>query len=143
MKIRRLLAVTVTSLALLAVLPAAHAAAPATGKWVGTKVELGQDLKFKVKGKKIVKITANVLENCSGSSTSTWTTFAPDSSWKIKGNGSFSGRKKEKYGSLTAYMTFKGKFTSKRKARGKLRQETIVAGSVCDTYELDWKAKAK
>lgn len=143
MKSCRLIAASVVAIVVLTASPAAvTAATPAPGKWTGTKVELGQDLKFRVKGKKIVKITANVLENCSGASTSTWATFAPDASWKVKANGTFSGRKREKHGALTAYMTFKGKFTSKRNARGVLRLESIVAGATCDTYELDWKAKA-
>lgn len=143
MILNRLVAVSVATIVMIAGLPAAvTAATPSPGKWTGTKVELGQDLKFRVKGKKIVKISANVLENCTGASSSTWATFAPDASWKIKPNGTFSGRKKEKHGALTSYLTFKGRFTSKRSARGVLRQETIVAGATCDTYELDWKAKA-
>lgn len=118
----------------------AVAAAPKSGTYKDTYVQSGYDLKFKVKDGKVKKIVGHVLEYCDGSGVSQIATFAPDSSWKIK-NGKFSGRHKEKHGSLTAYFTFEGRFTSKTTAEGVLREETIVAGSVCDTYELDWKAK--
>jgi hypothetical protein len=123
---------------------AAVAVTPKSGSWKGTDVQLGKNLKFKVSkgGKKVTQISANVLEYCDGSSYSSWTTFAPDTSWKVK-NGRFSGRHKEVLGDVTAYFTFKGRFTSKGRAKGVLREETIVAGSVCDTRELKWKAKAR
>jgi hypothetical protein len=82
-----------------------------------------------------------VLEYCDGSTTSSWTTFAPDSSWKVR-NGKFSGRHKETFDGVTAYFTFEGRFTGASGAKGVLREETIVAGSVCDTHELAWTAKA-
>ncbi len=119
----------------------AEAASPKSGKWTDTYVESGYDLAFKVKGGKIKKITGHVLEYCDGSTSSSTTTFAPDGSWKVKRNGKFSGRHKESSGGVTVYFTFEGKFTSKSKAQGILREESIVAGSTCDTYELDWKAK--
>ena len=59
---------------------------------------------------------------------------------KVK-NGKFKGRHKEKVGSVTAYFTFNGKFTSAKKAKGILREETVVAGAVCDTKNLKWTAK--
>ena len=119
----------------------AVAASPESGKWTDTYVQSGYDLKFEVKGGKIKKIAGHVLEYCDGSTSSSTTTFAPDSSWKVKGSGKFSGRHKESSGGVTVYFTFEGKFTSKNKAEGVLREESIVAGSTCDTYELDWKAK--
>lgn len=115
-------------------------ATPKSGTWTDTYVESGYDLKFKVKGNKVTGIAGHVLEYCDGSTTSSTTTFAPDSTWKIK-NGKFSGRHKETSGGVTVYFTFEGKFTSKTKAKGILREESIVAGSTCDTFELDWKAK--
>jgi hypothetical protein len=144
MKIRGRTAAAVVSTAVAVLIAAgpgaAVAAAPASGKWKATKIESGYDLKFKVEKGKVTKIVGHVLEYCGGSSTSSTTTFAPDSSWKIKGN-KFSGRHKEKHGKVTAYFTFEGTFTSKTKAKGVLREESVVAGTVCDTYELDWKAK--
>lgn len=121
----------------------AMAATPKSGTWKAPKgkVQLGYDLKFKVSKGKIKKIVAHVLEQCDGNSTSTVTTFAPDSAWKIK-NGKFKGRHKESSSGVTIYYTFKGRFTSSKKAKGILRSESIVAGSTCDTRSLKWSAKA-
>jgi hypothetical protein len=135
---RKLVTATVLILALASA--AAWAAAPKKGAWEATKVELGYDLKFKVAKGKVKNVVGHVLERCDGSSTSTTTTFAPDGSWKVR-NGKFSGRKKEQGSGVTVYYTFEGRFTSRTKAKGKLRMESIVAGSVCDTYELDWTAE--
>jgi hypothetical protein len=124
----------------------ALAARPADGLFVAPKgkVELGYDLKFKVSngGTKISRLVANVLENCDGESTSRVTTVGPKLSWKVR-NGKFSGRQKETYDGLTVYTTLEGSFKTARKAVGIVRQETIVAGSVCDTYELDFTALLK
>ena len=138
---RRLL--TLTLIALLSVSAVAMAATPSPGKWKGTKLTLGKDLKFSVSGGKIKNISARVEADCDSSDTKVTRTFAPDSSWKVKG-GKFSGRHKERLkGGVTAYFTFKGKFTSSTKASGKLRYESIVAGSKCDSYDLQWKAKKR
>lgn len=118
----------------------AVAAKPRSGTFKATKVQLGYDLKFKVKGSKITDIVGHVLERCDGNSTSTTTTVAPEASWRIKG-GKFSGRKKESAYGVTLYTTFKGRFTSATTAKGIVRVESIVAGSTCDTYELKWTAK--
>ena len=121
----------------------AAAATPKDGRYVAPegKVELGYDLEFKVSkgGKKISGLVANVLENCSGETTSSVTTVGPKLSWAVR-NGRFSGRKKEVYGDLTVYTTLKGRFRTAGKAVGIVRQETIVAGATCDTYELDFVA---
>ena len=133
---------TLTLIALLSVSAVAAAATPSSGKWKGTKLTLGNNLKFTVKDGKVTKISARVLADCDSSDTEVSTTFAPDSSWKVSG-GKFSGRHKEKVKGVTAYFTFKGSFTSSTTANGKLRYESIVAGSKCDTYELAFKAKKK
>jgi len=129
--------------ALVLAAPAA-AAVPRDGTFKAPKgaVVRGYDLEFKVSkgGKKITKLVAHVLENCAGESTSTITTVGPNLSWKVK-NGKFSGRKKETFDGVTAYTTLKGRFTSPTTAKGIVRQETIVAGAVCDTYELKFIAK--
>ncbi len=137
--------VVLTALVLLPV-ATAGAAIPRDGLFVAPKgkVELGYDLKFKVsgQGKKISGLVANVLENCDGESTSRVTTVGPKLTWKVR-NGRFSGRQKETYDGLTVYTTLEGSFKSAGKAVGSVRQETIVAGSVCDTYELDFTALRK
>lgn len=117
---------------------------PKSGVWKATKVQSGYDLKFTVNKKHtaITKIVGHVLESCTGESTSDTTTVAPDASWAIAKNGTFSGRKKEVWGSVTVYFTFQGKFTSATHATGIVREESIVAGSRCDTYKLKWTANA-
>jgi len=104
------------------------------------QVQRGYDLKFTVKGNKIKNLVAHVLETCAGSSTSSTTTVGPGLTWAIRG-GKFSGRKKETSGGVTLYTTLKGRFTSPSTAKGIIRQESIVAGSTCDTYELKFTAK--
>lgn len=133
------------AVALLALTAAvAFAATPKAGTFKAGKgqIERGYDLKFTVAkgGKKITKVVAHVLETCSGESTSSTTTVGPALSWPVKG-GKFSGRKKETYDQVTVYTTLEGRFTSATTAKGTIRQETIVAGATCDTYELKFTAK--
>ncbi len=138
---RFLLLVAVATIAFSGV---ALAATPKSGTFKAKRgqIQLGYDFKFKVKGSKITDLVANVLENCSGNSTSTVTTIAPDLTWKVKG-GKFTGRKKEKGSGVTVYTTLKGRFTSATTAKGIVRQETIVDGttSTCDTKNLKFTAK--
>jgi hypothetical protein len=132
----------------IAVLPAsaavAQAATPKTGTFTAPKgqIQRGYDLKFKVDkgGKRISGLVAHVLETCSGDSTSSTTTVGPGLTWSVKG-GRFSGRLKETDGALTLYTTLEGRFTSPTTATGIIRQESIVAGATCDTYELKFTAK--
>jgi hypothetical protein len=139
---RRLLAISLAMTVLMT--GAAYAATPKDGSFAAPegKIVRGYDLSFKVSkgGKQITKVVAHVLETCDGSSTSSTTTVGPALSWAVKG-GRFSGRKKETYDGVTVYTTFEGKFTSASTAVGTIRQESIVAGSVCDTYKLKFTAK--
>jgi hypothetical protein len=141
----RIPAAAALALTLVLAAPAA-AATPRDGTYKAPKgkVQLGYDLKFKVSGggKKISAVVAHVLENCDGSSTSSVTTVGPSLSWKVRG-GRFSGRKKEVVEGVTVYTTLEGRFTSPTTAKGKIRQETIVAGSVCDTYKLKFTARRR
>jgi hypothetical protein len=116
----------------------ASAAAPANGTYVASKVQLGYKLSFQLVGGKVTKLRAVVLENCTGESTSRTTTIASDASWPVRG-GRFSKRIRERIAGVTAYTTFEGRITG-RAAAGTVRQETIVAGAVCDTYKLRWTA---
>ncbi len=84
-----------------------------------------------------------MLENC-GSTMSTVTTVAPDSTWKVR-NGRFSGRKKERYENVVTYYTLEGRFTTPTTVKGTIRQESIVVGTCarCDTYKLEFTAKRR
>jgi len=136
---RFLILVTIATTAFTGV---ALAATPKPGTFKAGKgqVQLGYDLKFTVKGKKIKNLVAHVLENCDGSATSTVTTVGPSLTWTIR-NGKFSGRKKETQEGVTVYTTLEGRFTTPTTAKGTIRQESIVAGSTCDTYKLKFTAK--
>jgi hypothetical protein len=120
----------------------AQAAAPKAGAWTATKIQRGYDMTFKVKGAKITNVVAHVLETCAGDSTSSQTTVGPGLTWKITG-GRFSKRIKESSGGVTLYTTLEGRFTSATTVKGTIRQESIVAGSTCDTYKLKFTAKRK
>jgi hypothetical protein len=136
---RFLILVTVATTAFTGV---ALAATPRSGTFKAGKgqIQNGYDLKFTVKGNKIKNVVAHVLEQCSGESTSSTTTVGLSLSWTIKG-GRFSGRKKESQEGVTVYTTLEGRFTSASTAKGTLRQESIVAGSTCDTYKLKFTAR--
>ena len=124
----------------------AVAATPKIGTFKAAKgqVQRGYDLKFRVdrNGKRISNLVAHVLETCDGSSTSSTTTVGPGLTWKVE-NGKFSGRKKESANGVTLYTTLKGRFTSATRATGTIRQESIVAGSICDTLTLKFTAKRR
>jgi hypothetical protein len=128
----------------LAVCAVAVAATPKTGTFKAKRAEIvrGYDLSFKVDrgGARISNVVAHVLEDCSGESTSSIATIGPNLTWTVK-NGRFSGRKKETADGVTVYTTLEGRFTTPTTAKGTIRQETIVAGSVCDTRKLAFTAK--
>ena len=136
----RRLVVTVSVLLAASLAAPALAATPKAGTFKAKKVQLGYDLKFEVKGNKVRNLVAHVLENCDGSTMSTVTTVGPKLTWTIKG-GKVSGRKKETQEGVTLYTTLEGRFTSARTFKGTIRQESIVAGSTCDTYKLKFTAK--
>jgi hypothetical protein len=140
--VKRLIA-AVSLVSVLALCAVAVAATPKAGTFVAAKgqVQLGYDLSFKVdKGaKRITDLVAHVLERCDGSSTTSTTTVGPNLTWAVKG-GRFSGRQRESADGVTLYTTLEGRFTSATTAKGIIRQESIVAGSTCDTYELTFTA---
>jgi hypothetical protein len=118
----------------------AQAAAPKAGAWKATSIQRGYSMTFKVKRAKITNVVAKVLETCDGSSTSSQTTVGPGLTWSVKG-GRFKKRIKESANGVTLYTTLEGRFTSATKATGTIRQESIVAGSTCDTFKLKFTAK--
>lgn len=135
----RILAAILTAAAVVAA--PAIGAKPKAGAWKATKVQLGYDLEFKVAKGKVSKVVGHVLERCTGDDTSNTVTFAPSGKFKVKGNGRFAGKRKTSSGGVTVIETFSGRFVKAGKAKGILRMESIVAGSRCDTYELEWTAK--
>jgi hypothetical protein len=129
------------ALALAAAVPA-QAATPRAGAWKATKIQYGYSMTFKVRGARITNLVARVLETCDGSTVSTQTTVGPGLSWTVKG-GRFSRRHKEVVQGVTVYTELVGRFTSPTTATGTLRQQSVVAGSVCDTYRLKFTARRR
>lgn len=121
----------------------AHAAAPKSGTFRAATVQRGYDLKFTVGKGKVTKLVAHVLETCGGSSTSSTTTVGPGLAWTVSKGGRVSGRKKESADGVTLYTTLEGRFTSATSFTGTIRQESIVAGTRCDTYKLKFTAKRR
>lgn len=118
----------------------AGAASPAAGTFRAAKVQRGYDLRFDVRKGKVVNLVAHVLETCDGSTTSSTTTVGPGLTWTITG-GKVRGRKKESSDGVTLYTTLEGRFAGASTFTGTIRQESIVAGSRCDTYKLKFTAR--
>jgi hypothetical protein len=121
------------------------ASASSGGSFVAPEgaVQRGTSLSFVVDegGTRISNLVAELMETCDGESTSTTTTVGPNLTWDIV-DGSFSGRLKEVQDGVSVYTTFEGHFTSATSVEGIIRQESVVAGSVCDTYKLTFTAVA-
>jgi hypothetical protein len=139
---RRLLTAALAAAVLVPSAAAAEAAVPRDGSYVASTVQRGYDLTFTVRKGTIRNVVAHVLETCDGSSTSSTATVGPGLSWRVV-KGRFSGRKKEVAHGVTVYTTFEGRFTSRSTVTGVIRQESIVAGSVCDTYRLRFSARRR
>lgn len=117
--------------------PEAKVAAKAQGGTYKGKVARGYGITFKLSadGKQITQVHADVLETCSGSSTSRTTTLFFDGPFVAGANGAFNieGEEKE-YG--TQYR-FTATLTSDGKATGTIQQKDAN----CTTYELKWEAE--
>jgi hypothetical protein len=145
---RRLVPTAVLTAALLgAGVAPATAAKPRTGTFKAAKgdIQLGTQMQFTVDrgGKRIRKVAAFVLENCTNQSWSTWTMVGPKLSWTVDGKGRFKGRKKETSGALTLYTTLEGRFTSPTVAKGTIRQESVILGTRCETGRLRFTVKRR
>jgi hypothetical protein len=116
-------------------------AAVSGGSYKGKIEYQGYEIKFKVKGGKISKISARMLQDCDRDGYSESFLIAPKGSWKIKGS-SFSGKKTDTYGHSKATVEFKGKFKG-GKVTGSIREWDYVDGSgiVCDTLVRKFSAK--
>jgi hypothetical protein len=140
MPCRRIAALALTTAATLIAAPAATAA-PA-GSYKGKIDYQGYEITFKVKGSKITKIRARMLQDCAGDGMSEQFTIAPDTSWTIKG-GKFKGTKKETFDSITATYVFEGTISKSGTVKGFIREYDYIdgVGIVCDTLKRTFKAK--
>jgi hypothetical protein len=122
-------------------LASAAPASVSSGSYTGKIAYQGYEIKFKVKGNKITKISARMLTDCDRDGSFETFLIAPKGSWKIKGS-SFSGKQTDTYGHSRATVVFKGKFTG-GKVKGSIREWDYVDGNgiVCDTLVRKFTAK--
>jgi hypothetical protein len=141
---RRLLAIGL--LASLAVTGIARAATPLDGPFRAEKgkVEKGYELSFEVSGggTRVGQLRARLLQTCEGAGSSAMATVTSMAAWTVRG-GKFAARKKETRGSATVFTTFEGRFTSRIRASGSVRQVTFLAGKRCDTYKVPFAARRR
>jgi hypothetical protein len=140
---RRLLIASVAA-ALTASLAAAPALAVPAGSYKGKIAYQGYDITFKVKGSKITKIVARMLQDCDRDGSSEVFLIAPDASWKIGKDGRFKGKKVQRYGQSAAHVTFEGRFKGSQ-VTGSIREWDTVEGSgiVCDTLVRKFTARRR
>jgi hypothetical protein len=121
--------------------PGSGGASPGTYVAPDGGVENGYGLRFEVSddGSVIHSLEADVLESCDGSSTTSTVTVGAGLSWDVV-DGSFSARYEEDFDGYSVYTTLEGSFSGTT-ATGTIRQESVVAGSVCDTYALEFTAE--
>lgn len=101
------------------------------------KVARGYGITFKLSadGKQITEVHADVLESCTGSSSSRTTTLFFDGPFVAGADGAFSIEgKEEQYG--TQY-----RFTATLSADGKAAGTILQKDANCTTYELTWEAE--
>lgn len=137
----RPLRTAIASTAAFALLATAAPAAVSSGSYKGKIKFQGYEIKFKVKGKKISKITARMLTECDGDGSYETFLIAPKGTWTIKGN-KFSGKKTDTYGHSKATVVFKGTFSGGT-VKGSIREWDYVDGNgiVCDTLTRKFTAK--
>lgn len=113
-----------------------QAAPKAQGGTYKGKVARGYGITFKLSGdgKQITELHADVLESCTGSSTSRTTTVYFGGPFAAGADGAFAiDGKEEEYG---IQYRFTATLTSDGKAKGTILQKDAN----CTTYELEWEA---
>lgn len=131
-------------LAALALAPATPALAAPAGAYKGKIAHQGYDITFTVKGSKITKIRARMLQDCGGDGLSEVYYIAPDASWTIRGS-KFSGKKKETYSGVQTTVTFEGTVSRSGAVKGHVRAVDFIdgVGIVCDTLKRTFTARRR
>jgi len=105
------------------------------GTYTG-EIQRGYDISFKVEGSKVIEVVANVLEQCSDSSTTNVTTVYFDGPFDINADGSVFI---EGIDDITnGDFIFTAMFNEDGTASGTLLQKYAITGVVCTTGELAW-----
>ena len=122
-------------------LAASAIAAPSAGRWKGKVDYQGYEVTFQVKGSKLTRFKARMLQDCSRDGSSEQIYVVPDGSWAIKG-GKVSGKRVETIGKIKSTYLLEGRFTG-RTFKGSIREYDYAdgVGIVCDTLRRTFTAK--
>ena len=131
----------ILALTLFVALTATAVAAPPAGKYKGKIDYQGYEVTFTVKGGKVTKFKARMLQDCAGDGMSEQIYVVPDGGWKIKGNR-VSGKKVETVDQTKATYILNGRFSGGT-FKGSIREYDYVdgVGIVCDTLKRTFTAK--
>jgi hypothetical protein len=132
---------TIASLIAVLVLAASAVAAPRAGRYKGKIDYQGYDVTFQLKGGKVTKLVARMLQDCDRDGSSETITVAPAGSWAVKG-GKVSGKKVEKLDKTKSTYILEGRFSGSS-FKGSIREYDYVAGGgiVCDTLKRTFTAR--
>ena len=116
-------------------------AAPPAGKYKGKVDYQGYDVTFQLKGGKVTKFVARMLQDCDRDGSSETITVAPSGSWAVKG-GKVSGKKVETLDKTKSTYVLEGRFKGSS-FKGSIREYDYVAGGgiVCDTLKRTFTAR--
>lgn len=130
--------------AVLACASLAVAASPTAGSYKGKIKFQGYDITFKVKGAKVTKLVARMLQDCDGDGSSESFLIAPGGSFKIGKGGKVDSKRIDVVGKSKATVLLKGTFSGS-KFKGYVREYDFVSGSgiVCDTKNRKFTAAPK
>lgn len=120
--------------------PAPAKGARYDGQYEG-KVNRGYGIKFTVSNSQVTKVSANVLETCSDSTTSKTTTFYLDGPFPISADGKVQVAGKDEV--TKGDFRFAATFGPDGSASGTIFQEFVIVGVQCTIYELQWTAQKK
>lgn len=115
----------------------ADARLSSTGGTYKGKVQRGFEITFDVSpdGKAVTKVAANVLESCTGSSTSRTTQLYWDGPFPVSADGVVSAE-----GPDPEWQGIEFRFTARLAADGTAAGTVLQKGAGCTTYELQWTA---
>ena len=130
-----------TIIAVLA-LAATAVAAPPAGRYKGKIQHQGYEVTFAVKGGKVTKLRARMLQDCSGDGSSEQVTVAPDVSFPIKGGRVNAKRVETVAKGMKITYVLKGRFSG-RTFTGSIREWDFMdgVGITCDTLTRKFSAK--
>lgn len=125
----------------IAFVPATALAAPSPGPYKGRIDHQGYEITFTVKGGKMTKVVARLLQDCDRDGSPETMTLVPEGSFPIRG-GRVKASTKDVYDQSAAHYELDVRFSGGT-AKGWIREYDTVEGSgvVCDTLKRTFTAK--